>query len=146
MGTKPTRGPWATSLTWENSSNDYIITLIKRVKTPLSTLWELNGSLFEKTWIPFTQGYFVPGLVEIGPVVLEKKMKMWKVYRQTDRRTDGRTDGRTDRQTTDDRWSEKLTWAFSSGELIKINYIVYLMRIKPFLTIDQICRTNIIQI
>ena len=32
-----------------------------------------------------------------------------KVYRQTDRRTD--------RQTTDDRWSEKLTWAFSSGEL-----------------------------
>ena len=22
----------------------------------------------------------------------------------------------TDRQTTDDRWSEKLTWAFSSGE------------------------------
>ena len=33
--------------------------------------------------------------------------------------TDGRTDGRTDRQTTDDRWSEKLTWAFSSGELKK---------------------------
>ena len=27
------------------------------------------------------------------------------------------TDGQTDRQTTDDRWSEKLTWAFSSGEL-----------------------------
>ena len=47
--------------------------------------------------------------VEIGPVVLEKKMKMWKVYSRTDRQTDG--------QTTDDRWSEKLTWAFSSGEL-----------------------------
>ena len=27
------------------------------------------------------------------------------------------TDGPTGRQTTDDRWSEKLTWAFSSGEL-----------------------------
>ena len=27
---------------------------------------------------------FVPSLVESGPVVLEKKMKMWKVYRQTD--------------------------------------------------------------
>ena len=27
------------------------------------------------------------------------------------------TDGRTDRQTTNDWWSEKLTWAFSSGEL-----------------------------
>ena len=31
-------------------------------------------------------------LVKIGPVVLEKKMKMWKVYRQTDGRTDGQTD------------------------------------------------------
>ena len=48
-------------------------------------------------------------MVVIGPVDLEKKMKMWKVYRRTDRQTD--------RQTTDDRWSEKLTWAFSSGEL-----------------------------
>ena len=44
---------------------------------------EKNGPLFEQTWIPFTQGCFVPSLVEIGPVVLEKKMKMWKVYRQT---------------------------------------------------------------
>jgi hypothetical protein len=33
-----------------------------------------------------------------------------KVYRQTDRQTDG---------TTDNRRSEKLTWAFSSGELKK---------------------------
>ena len=32
--------------------------------------------------------------------------------------TDGRTDGRKDRQ-TDNRWSGKLTWAFSSGEIIK---------------------------
>ena len=30
--------------------------------------------------LPFPQGCFVPSLVEIGPVVLEKKMKMWKVY------------------------------------------------------------------
>ena len=34
----------------------------------------------------------MPSLVEIGPVVKEKKMKMWKVYRQTDGRTDGQTD------------------------------------------------------
>ena len=46
---------------------------------------------------------------EIDPVVLEKKMKMWKVYRQTVGRTYG--------QTTDYKQSEKLTWAFSSGEL-----------------------------
>ena len=35
--------------------------------------------------------------------------RRWKCEKFTDRRTD--------RQTTDDRWSEKLTWAFSSGEL-----------------------------
>ena len=29
-----------------------------------------------KTGIPFTQVCFVPSLVNIGPVVLEKKMKM----------------------------------------------------------------------
>ena len=28
-------------------------------------------------------------LVEIGTVVLEKEMKMWNIYRQTDGRTDG---------------------------------------------------------
>ena len=38
------------------------------------TLWEFIGSSFEQTWIPFTQGCFVPRLVEIGPVVLEKKI------------------------------------------------------------------------
>ena len=115
-----------------------IIMLIKRRKNPLLTLWELNCSSFEQTWIlisqegimpslveicpvvlekkifkscqfifnyfpiisplegrgpsfeqiwiPFTQGHFVPNLVKIGPVVLEKKMKMWKINRRTDRR------------------------------------------------------------
>ena len=50
------------------------------------------GPSFEQTWIPNTQGCFVPSLVEIGPVVLEKKMKMWKVYRQMDRQRDRQTD------------------------------------------------------
>ena len=36
--------------------------------------WIRNGPSFEQTWIPFTQGYFVPSLVEIDPVVLEKKI------------------------------------------------------------------------
>lgn len=36
-------------------------------------------------------------------------MKMWKVYKQTD--------GQTDSQKTDKMWSDKLPWAFSSGEL-----------------------------
>ena len=39
----------------------------------------------------------MPSLVEIGPVVLEKKVKCEKF---TDGRTDGQTDGRTDRRRT----------------------------------------------
>ena len=51
-----------------------IIRLIKRRKKQLFTLWEFNGSSFEQTWIPFTQGCIVPNLVEIGKVVLEKNI------------------------------------------------------------------------
>ena len=46
-----------------------------------------------KTWIPFTQGYFVQSLVEIGPVVLEKKMKMLKVYDNANDDDDNDNDG-----------------------------------------------------
>ena len=41
----------------------------------------------------------------------------WRRRWKCEKFTDGQTDRWTDRQTTDDRWSEKLTWAFSSGEL-----------------------------
>ena len=53
--------------------------------TPLliSPLGKEHGPSYEETFIPFTQGCFVPSLVEIGPVVLEKK-KMWKVYNIND--------------------------------------------------------------
>ena len=49
----------------------------------------------------------MPSLIEIGPVVFEKKLKIGKVYRWTDR------------QMIDDRRSEKLTRAFSLVELKK---------------------------
>jgi hypothetical protein len=39
----------------------------------LSPLGEGLFPSFEQTWIPSTQGWFVPSLVKIGPVVLEKK-------------------------------------------------------------------------
>ena len=48
--------------------------LIKRRENSLSTLRELKGLSFERTWIHFTQGCFVPSLIEIGPVVLEEKI------------------------------------------------------------------------
>ena len=38
---------------------------------------------------PLTQGCFVPSLVEIGAVVLEEKMKMWKVYANKDNENNG---------------------------------------------------------
>ena len=53
---------------------DYIITLIKRRKNPLFTLYEFSGSSFEQTWIPFIQECIVPSLVEISPAVLEKRV------------------------------------------------------------------------
>ena len=64
---------------------------------------------FNKTWIPFTEGCIVLNLVEIGPVVLEKKMKMWKVY--------DNVNNNANNNDNDKFWSEKLTWAFGSGEL-----------------------------
>ena len=60
--------------------------------------WKRWGPSFEQIWILIIDGCFMPRLVEIGPVVLKKMMIMWK--------------------TTDKLWSEKLTWAFGSGELI----------------------------
>jgi hypothetical protein len=42
----------------------------------LSPLGEGQSPSFEQTWNPSPQGWSVLSLVEIGPVVLEKKSKM----------------------------------------------------------------------
>ena len=39
-----------------------------------------RGPSFEQPWIPFTQGSFFPSLVEIGQVVLEKKIFKFRQY------------------------------------------------------------------
>ena len=78
-----TRVPWGTSLSCENSSNQYrwlYHNVDCEEKNPLSTFWELNGSSFEQTWIPFTKGCFVPNLVKIVPVVLEKIFQISAMY------------------------------------------------------------------
>ena len=70
------RGSWATSLTWEASTNQ-ILHLRKALIIPwhwgeklLSPFWEINGPFIYKN--PFTQGCFVTTLVKIAPVILEK--------------------------------------------------------------------------
>ena len=46
----------------------------KEKKKKLLTLWEFIGSPFEETWISFAEGCFVPRLVKIGSVLLEKRI------------------------------------------------------------------------
>ena len=41
----------------------------------LSPVRKGHGPSFEQTWMPFTQGYFLPSLVEICSMVLEKTFK-----------------------------------------------------------------------
>ena len=40
----------------------------------LSPLWRGPGPLFEQFRIPFTQEWFMPSLIEVGQLVLEKKI------------------------------------------------------------------------
>ena len=71
---KQTRGPWATSLTWENKHIRLYHNIESEKKKNIINFTTILGSSFEQTWILVTQGCFVPSLVEIGPVVLEKKI------------------------------------------------------------------------
>ena len=64
--------------------------------------WKRLLPFFCSNLNPLYPGMFCAKFPWNWPGVLKKKkMKKWKVYRRT----------------TDDRWSKKLTWAFSSEEL-----------------------------
>ena len=83
----------------------YIIAIIFPWRRAWPCIWT--------NWIPYTQGCFVPSLVEIGSVVLKNKSKIGKRFQ---------TDGRTDRQTDDGKQAiSKSIYFFlphlSSGEL-----------------------------
>ena len=100
---------------------DYIITLIKRRKENIIKITWINWLFIWRNINPYHPRMLVTRLVEIGPVVLEKKMKMWKVR-------EGRTDRRTDRQTDDERQvirkahlSFQLRWAKNKGIFSKRN-------------------------
>ena len=104
----PEFAQWSCWWMFSNVSMEYCLgkgtwTFIHRCSVP-KNLNPLTQDCFEpKNWTPFTQGCFVSSLIEIGLVVLEKKTKILKVYRQTDGQTD-----------------DKLIWAFSSGELKRV--------------------------
>ena len=78
------------------------------------------GPSFEEIWIPVIQGCFVPSLVELCQVALEKRKKMWKVY------NDNNVDELQRQWTTDKLWSEKITWAFGSDELKNETHSFYI--------------------
>ena len=42
--------------------------------------WKIGCPSFGQTWIPFNQGCIVPSLVEIGTLVLEKKIFKFRQY------------------------------------------------------------------
>ena len=72
------------------------------------------GLSFEETWVPFTQGCFEPKLVEIDPVILEKKMKMGKIYNDIDANDDNVDDDDDDddgQRTNFDQKSSLELWA-----------------------------------
>ena len=72
---KKTRGQWVIWLTCEIFSRAKLwVWIRKQLKVHIISPWKGCGPSFEQTWIPFTQGCFVPSLVEIGSVVLEKKI------------------------------------------------------------------------
>ena len=64
------------------------------------------SSSFEQSCIPFAQEWFVPSLFEISYMHVEKNKNLKSLL----------TDWWIDRQTTVNKPSEKLTWAFSSNE------------------------------
>ena len=56
------------------------MTTIFHLCSKLSPLGKGCGPLFKQTWIPFTQGCFVPSWVETAPAVLEKKIFNFRYF------------------------------------------------------------------
>ena len=113
----------------------------------LSPQWKGCSPSLEKSWIPFTEECFVPSLVKICAVVLEKKILKfcqcifailllssfekgrgpsfeqlkcpgWNLPSVSGGEDeDVKSQEQTNRRTKDRRGSQKITWTFSSGEL-----------------------------
>ena len=87
----------------------------------IKSMW-LSEFPFVNIWIPFIQRCFVSCMVEIDQVVLEKKMKIRKVYAWC-------TPATTMNVTNSDRSPERLSWCISPyhsnflGHTFSISYI-----------------------
>lgn len=81
---KPTRGPWAILLTWETfltlSLHEAMIWVLRKYKDNHLPFENEMVLYLKKTWIPFTKKWLEPSLIEIGPLNMEKKIKMSRVY------------------------------------------------------------------
>ena len=101
---------------------------------PLSLfLWKERGPSFQHNGILLTQRCSVPGLVEYDPVVLEKKMKIRKVYRWMDEK----------------RGQEAIKWARKGNRLPTSTVGQYLMRLvysKFFLEIHTSLNCGILEV
>ena len=75
----------------------------------LSPLKKGQGPSIEQAWHPITQGCFEPSFIEIGPVVLEKKTKMRKVYKNDD----------DDNDATTDKCDEKISLEWAKKKLLQ---------------------------
>ena len=64
---------WLKLAHWSSINHQYIFVICILIKSPLG-----KGCVpsFQQSQIPFTQESFMPSLVEIGPVVLKKKMNL----------------------------------------------------------------------
>ena len=72
----------------------------------------------------------MPSLVEIGPVVLEKKMKMWKVYDNANNDDNNENGGNKGKRTNFDQKSslEPLAQVSSKGVALHLNNIEIALR------------------
>ena len=104
------------------------------IVSPMGRAWLFIGTTWI-TWIPLYSKV----------LCAKKKIKKWKVYRQTD----WQTDGQIDRQTKEDRWSEKahlsfqLWWAKKArGHGPHLSYEQQCLMIKKFELIYELCNIN----
>ena len=120
-----TRGPWATLLTWENSLNHYIIEedfLISSMYFHYFVIispWKKGRALhLNKLESPSAKDALCQVWLKLAQWFWRRRWNVKSLERRQRRQ-------RRQRRTTNKFWSEKLTWAFGSGELKRRMRIIF---------------------